>query len=45
MENSTIEKSTTRPQLTQKETKKPTPEPKPKEKPKKQPVLVILKRI
>ena len=35
MENSTIEKSTTRPQLTQKETKKPTPEPKPKEKPKK----------
>lgn len=35
MENSTIEKSTTRPQLTQKETKKPTPEPKSKEKPKK----------
>ena len=35
IENSTIEKSTTRPQLTQKETKKPTPEPKPKEKPKK----------
>ena len=31
MRNSTIEKSTTRPQLTQKETKKPTVEPKPKE--------------
>ena len=35
MRNSTIEKSTTRPQLTQKETKKPTVEPKPKEETKK----------
>ena len=35
MRNSTIEKSTTRPQLTQKETKKPTVEPKPKKETKK----------